>query len=233
MNQFAKRTTFFTNTSDKEQKTYSDLCSEFTTQSSLMHPGKLLYRAAKKFKTDVALLDAASEHEMTYQELYLRSVSFSKLLQDKGIGPRDRVVLLSENSLSFYVAYFGIWQTGAIAIPLNVFLHDIELTYVLNDAQPKVVVASSKLALQVTNLIEQGKIEHPPVVLITDDDIDYDTSVGQLKNEHKDFQPVSLGIEELTLLLYTSGTTGQPKGVMLSGRNIMINALQSFARHTY
>ena len=65
---------------------------------------------------------------------------------NNGIKPKDRVCLLFENSLEYYVAYYGIWQTGAVVAPLNTFITEKELAHIINDSQPAALVVSEEFS---------------------------------------------------------------------------------------
>lgn len=147
-----------------------------------------------------------------------------------GVGQRDHVVLYFENSVEFYIAYFAVWQLGAVVIPLNIFFHAKELAHVMSEAQPKIILASLELKKNIDQACEQGLISALPTVL-TEQDFDWSTPVP-VAIEPNDQAVVVAGGDrhECCLILYTSGTTGKPKGVMLSSKNVVTNALQSFAR---
>jgi long-chain acyl-CoA synthetase len=189
-----------------------------TSDQKLMFPGALLHRGACLFTESIALI--SKDREITYQELYNRAANLSNLLSARGIKPGDRILLFVENSLYFYVAYFGIWQLGAVVVPLNIFLLERELNHIVGDARPAMIVTHEhKVAL--------FKGENLPPIL-TEQDINLE---GEVQRdglvECPMHEPKS---DELALLLYTSGTTGLPKGVMLSSRNIMTNVAQMLAR---
>lgn len=187
-------------------------------QEEIMFPGALLHRGACLFANNIALI--YKDRSITYLELFNRAALFSKLLVARGIKPHDRILLFVENSLSFYVGYFGIWQTGAVVAPLNFFLLERELDHIVSDAQPAMIVAhSSKVAL-----IKGDNL--PPILTEQDMNLEGDVQLDEMV-ACKIHEPQP---DELAILLYTSGTTGLPKGVMLSSKNIMTNVVQILAR---
>lgn len=193
---------------------YKELIHE---DGTILSASKLLQRAAQRFADNVALI--FKDKTIGYKELYFRACLFSNTLSAAGIKPRDRVLLMVENSIEFYIAYFGIWQTGAVIAPLNIFLKDAELAHIVQDAQPALVVTTSDrkaafAALGVTTIL-------------TTEDLDISTPVPSILPE---YHITTLHPDEMVALLYTSGTTGFPKGVMLSSKNIMSNILQGGAR---
>ncbi len=180
--------------------------------NELIYAGTLLQRAARLWPNKVALI--FQEETITYKELYYRATLFSKKLELAGIKARDKVLILYENSINFYIAYYGAWQTGAIVAPVNTFLKDHELRHIINDAQPAALVVSEPQRAKLPVDITLPKI-------FDDADIDRTTPITDL-----DYSCKTLSNDELAVLLYTSGTTGLPKGVMLSSRNILMNIAQ-------
>ncbi|MBY0352796.1 AMP-binding protein [Candidatus Babeliales bacterium] len=222
------KTLFFGN-SRGERAVYEKLRKQFAHDSQeLIFAGHILQSAYQRFADRVALI--AGDKSVTYKEFYFRSLLMSKKLAQLGVGQRDHVVLYFENSVEFYIAYFAVWQLGAVVIPLNIFFHAKELAHVMSEAQPKIILASLELKKNIDQACEQGLISALPTVL-TEQDFDWSTPVP-VAIEPNDQAVVVAGGDrhECCLILYTSGTTGKPKGVMLSSKNVVTNALQSFAR---
>lgn len=182
-------------------------------EGKIMYLGRVLEYAYKRHKDTVALI--YKDIPITYQQLYTRAIQVSKKLQKYGVKPRDRVLLFFENSPEFYSGYYGILQMGAVVVPLNTFLHEKELVHIMNDAKPSAIVTSKEL---------REKFDGQRLPVVTEDDM------VALNNESLSFSIVDLEQDELCALLYTSGTTGFPKGVMLSSKNCMTNVLQAIAR---
>lgn len=206
-----------------EEKLFSLLYKEATKNNKLMYMGLLLQRAAREFGNKIALIGQESNRQrsITYSELYARAVALSKKLIERGIKPKDRVPLFFENSIEFYIGYFAIVQVGAVVAPLNTFLHDRELQHIMKDSQPTCMIVSDACAQR---LRELGLNDLP---LITRADMDFDAPADMNVD---DFKVIELDSDEMVVLLYTSGTTGLPKGVMLSSKNIMTNVIQGIAR---
>jgi long-chain acyl-CoA synthetase len=203
----------------QEEARYRLLTASFRDGADLLYAGTLLERAARQFPKRTALIISEKE-QLTYEQLYQRATAVSAYLTEQGVTLRDRVMLLYENSINFYVAYFGIWQTGAVVVPLNTFLHEKELAYVISDAQPKALLVSNELAKKI------ALIDTPLPLIITEDTLN---EIAQ-KPLTQPYTARKLDLDEMCALLYTSGTTGLPKGVMLSSRNIIINIIQGASR---
>ena len=204
-----------------EQQVYNQLYMYITdTNDRIINLGQLLDHAAKQFPDNVALI--ADQQAMTYKELFYRASLFSRKLKEEGIKPRDRVLLFFENSFEFFIGYYGIVQTGAVVAPLNIFLKERELAHIITDAQPTLLVASTVLLKK----LQEDHID-AKVPILTEHDMDL------LSPFNMDAcRPVEafLDPQEMAVLLYTSGTTGLPKGVMLSAKNILTNCIQTISR---
>lgn len=179
-----------------------------------MFAGCLLQRAAQCFPNKIALI--CKDVTITFQQLYNRSLRISNQLRQLGVQPRDKVCLLFENSLAYYQAYFGIWQIGALIVPLNTFLTEKELGHIMTDCKPTAIIMSPEFAKKFDSSFFGGI----HVVILSEDEQNHDTTAQQTFTI-PDFDP-----DEIAALLYTSGTTGFPKGVMLSSRNILTNVAQ-------
>lgn len=202
-----------------DQEMFEQYYQETLNGGALTYVGCLLQRASKKFPQSTALI--FNDISITYPQLYERAVAISKIVQAHNVQPRDRVLLMMHNSIDFYAAYYGIMQTGAVVAPLNTFLREKELAHIIKDAQPTLIIASSELS----ELFSKTELPSLPPILT-----EHDIAVQGSAQEAAAFEPVRLGLDEMAALLYTSGTTGFPKGVMLSSNNIMNNILQAVAR---
>lgn len=186
----------------------------------LLYAGRLLQRASQKYPHIPALI--YKEQVITFLELYRRATFFSRYLRSLGLMPRDRVLISFENHPAFYVAYFAVWQAGAVVAPLNTFLKEHELAHIIADAEPRFIITSSD-RVDLFKLADGKAL--PPI--ITDSHMRLDEPVPADLQED---EPICLETDEMAALLYTSGTTGAPKGVMLSSRNIISNLVQGEAR---
>ena len=178
-----------------------------------LYAGAILARAARLWPESPAVI--FQDTIMTYKKLYEKASAISYLLQKKGLQPGDCVMILHENSIDFYTTYYGAWQAGAIVAPVNTFMTTAELEHVVHDAQAKFIMTSEKSFEKISHLTH--------ATIVTQQEADAAPEAG-------DFTPLERPAQELCVLLYTSGTTGLPKGVMLSSYNIMINSIQGMSR---
>ncbi len=200
---------------EAEQILFNQLYQSVVKDDKLLYPGKLLQRAAQKFPNITALI--YRDRMISYPELYKRAALFTQVIREKGIRPRDRILLCFENSPEFYIAYFATWQAGAVVVPLNTFFREKEIMHVVSDADPALIITTDDRI----KLFQQPGNEVP---LLTEKDMPAADEQAVME------EVTELAADEMVALLYTSGTTGMPKGVMLSARNIMINMLQTLAR---
>ena len=161
--------------------------------------------------------------EISYTDLLKTVALFSDIL---GKLDGKRVLIISENRPEYIYAFYGIWKSDGIVVPVDFMSTPDEIAYIINDCSPDAVFFSEKVRENVVKAIEiAGKTKIKKIVF---EDIQGDIS----KYEAADFDVEDK--EKTSLIIYTSGTTGSPKGVMLSCRNIMANmdALQECGYYT-
>lgn len=198
------------------QERFDTWYAKIHENNQLITAGSLLQRAAAQSPQTIAII--CDDQQLTYQQAYDRAVIVTKKLQTLPLQRDERVILLCENSLNYFSLYYGIWQIGAIIVPVNIFFHEHELEHVINDCQPTLIVTSEKFAEKIKNL----KVTLPAIVY--EHDFDFTAPA------EKTALTVPASQEDaVAAILYTSGTTGLPKGVMLSHRNILINVIQAIA----
>lgn len=148
---------------------------------------------------------------MTYGELADRAARIAGSLRDKfKLQPGDRVAIAAKNSPDYLALLYGIWHAGLAAVPANAKLHGAELGYILEHSGARVCFASQGIDAEIATrapkslerMVAIGSAEYE--LLFTEDPIDI----------------VPRGGDDLAWLFYTSGTTGRPKGVMLSNGKI-------------
>ena len=153
--------------------------------------------------------------ETDYAGFARRAAALAASLRDRlGIAPGDRVGIFMKNRTEYLEALYGIWWAGAVVVPINAKLHPKEAAWVLNDAGAKLAFVSDDVGSPLGELCGD-------VRLLSVDDTDYCAFRAGVPMAH----PEPRDDADLSWLFYTSGTTGKPKGVMLSNGNLVAMSL--------
>ncbi len=133
-----------------------------------------------------------------------------------GVKPGDRVAIWVKNCPEFVPAVFGILSAGAVVVPINNFLKPAEVSYILNDAGANVVITDAELGAHFPELAAA----RPPLKMRKVEEF---AGQGSTESRPTGFEIVNRTDSDLAALLYTSGTTGHPKGAMLTHGNFLHN----------
>lgn len=180
-------------------------------------------KVARAFPGRPLLLGA---RDLSFAEIDCQSDRFAAGLAKQQVSKGDRVALYCVNSPEFVVAYLGILKAGAIVVPINLLLNPKEVAYILSDAGPQVLVYHQAMANPIAALHGRGQL--PPTVIAIGD--------RPQRSHHLPFDAlmatpeappvVEFAVEnDLAAILYTSGTTGTPKGAMLTHANLVSNTI--------
>ncbi|MED0677175.1 fatty acid--CoA ligase family protein [Aneurinibacillus thermoaerophilus] len=163
--------------------------------------------------------------QATYDELYRQARNVAGYLSKKGVGKGDHVALLLGNSPHFLISYYGILLTGAAVVPINPIYTWKEILYILHDSRAKVAIAIASL-LPTFEKVKQTLPNLQEVVLVGGESEHEWTSAFEKMIAHSSegWRRPDITEDDLAVILYTSGTTGQPKGAMLTQRNMASNA---------
>ncbi|MCD1633433.1 AMP-binding protein [Martelella mediterranea] len=159
-----------------------------------------LDRASKRWPAAPALL-LGSEMVADYAAFNARAGGFARwLVEEAGVVLGDRVVLFMKNSPEYLIALFGIWKAGAAVVPVNAKLHPKEANWIIEHSGARLALVSESLA---------AGIEAPAILIAPGETFARATQMQPMTTEER-------GPRELAWLFYTSGTTGRPKGVIIT-----------------
>ena len=170
------------------------------------------YHQARTRPNKVAVKEVSTGRETTYGQLEERSCRLASWLQNKGVKKGDRVAILIHNCTEVFELEFACAKIGAIELPLNWRLTKPELEYILNDSSPEVLIYGSNFADTAKALTTDCSIKNSLEI----DDEDQNNEYEQALKENIDFDVIETTHDDLIMLMYTSGTTGHPKGAMIT-----------------
>ncbi|HMK64338.1 MAG TPA: AMP-binding protein, partial [Thermodesulfobacteriota bacterium] len=160
----------------------------------------------------------------TYRELNERANRLADTMKALGVGYGDRVGLLALNEPEYYDMYFGLGKIGAILVPINYRLAGPEIQFILSDCGAKVFVFGPEYK-DIVDSIRQ-KIPAKELITLSENPPDWAKSYGALIDRASSREPEIIGGDKDTLtILYTSGTTGRPKGAELTHHYYFWNSI--------
>jgi fatty-acyl-CoA synthase len=184
-----------------------------------MIAGDILAERARLSPRDEALLTVADGRRFSYGDLDHRASSLAQLVRARlGVVKGDRVGILAENCCAFLDAFFAAGRSGFILVPLNTRWTPAELAQVVRDCGMKALLYSARYAAAAGELCRLAPVD----CSLTLDEVAHTESAQSFERE-------ACAPEDLYLLLYTSGTTGRPKGVMIPHRMVAWNAYNTAA----
>jgi long-chain acyl-CoA synthetase len=191
------------------------------TQLSL---ATVLAEAARRYPSKIAVVDGPTR--VSYGDLWQQTLAYAAGLRELGIGPGDKVAIQIPNVLDFPRVYYAALAVGAAVVPVHLLLTPDEIAYVLADSESKLLVAhSSQLANGATAAHKAGVAlasvgPLPPGLA---------DAPRRLEDAAAGVEPLrsyaSVEAEDIAVVFYTSGTTGKPKGALLTHLNLVMNTM--------
>ncbi len=208
---------------------------EYYNGAPLRNMGDLPSMAAHRYGDKTAITFMGQE--TSFAELEASANGVANVLVDHGVGPGDRIGLYIPNTDQFPEAYFGALKAGAIPVPLNLRMDPNTLEFVLQDGDVDHLIGSPLLAggmeteegriVGPTELAERAGVSNVYVSGMSDDGVvNYSQAVAAAPEE---FDTVERAYDDVAVQPYTSGTTGKPKGVLLTHENLL-TTIESYAK---
>ena len=194
-----------------------------------MHAADLLSSRANLTPGRIALVEMATGKRYTYSELNSRASRMANYLRETlGVEKGDRVSILAHNSVFYVDLFYGLAKIGAILAPLNWRLQARELAYIVQDCTPKVLFCGPEFAELLPEI--RGPASMARVVALEGAAIPDALAVtGVEKASAAEPERPLLEADDTHCLLYTSGTTGRPKGAMIPHRQVLWNCINTVA----
>jgi acyl-CoA synthetase (AMP-forming)/AMP-acid ligase II len=190
-----------------------------------------LKKAVDFFPNKTAVVDG--QRVFTYTQIWDRVSALARFFQVQAIKPEDRISILEINSHVFLETYYAAAGIGAILNPINYRLAPKEIAYILEDAGSRWLIANTQFAPQVRDTLQEETSLEGIIWIGESVSIEgqlpfhrYETAVD---NHQGHFEPAAIQEDDIAHLYYTSGTTGRPKGVMLTHKNVWLHALGTIA----
>lgn len=195
-----------------------------------MHAGDLFSRRALLTPDREALVELATGNRYRYAELNRRANRLANLLRTRfGIEKGDRVSVLAHNSIAYIDLLYGVAKIGAILTPLNWRLVSRELAYIVQDCNPSVLVVGPEFIDVARELRAKAAIPH--LISLEGANLEGAVAYEEGLEQAADTEPwrPPLNAEDPYCILYTSGTTGPPKGAVIPHRQVLWNCINTVA----
>ncbi len=205
----------------------------------------LLKIGAEHFPENIAI--SHGDRRINYRDLYHRVIQLADFLEKSDLPPGSRIAILFENSIEYVISYFAVFKAVMVAVPLDTSLKPERINMIIKDSGAEAIFLKAKYRRYFDKMIDDEsnvkmvisdsdlKVENKNISFSVLEDIFEQTiSGGDVLVESESGTPVDIerlfaksGEEpnDLAAIFYTSGSTGEPKGVMLSHRNLVSNTI--------
>ncbi|MCX5706561.1 MAG: long-chain fatty acid--CoA ligase [Candidatus Omnitrophica bacterium] len=188
------------------------------------HLGELLTLSSRKHPHRQAIIFGSKK--ITYHNLNELSNQIASGLIELGINKQDKVALFLDNCPEFVISYFAILKAGAVVVPINYMFKIEEAKQILEDSSAKAIITSRSYIDMAEEL--RLRLDSLKFIISTAKTRGDVIDLHKLRNPHTErLNKLSILPNDLAVILYTSGTTGFPKGAMLSHYNLISNAYDS------
>jgi len=180
---------------------------------------EILRNTAIKYPKKKALI--FGKKKINYEKLYSFVNNLSIGLLDLGAGKSSKIGILLKNSPEFIISYFSILKSGSVVIPINYMLKEEEIKYILENSGCFAIISSLEFSPMLERIrLRLDSLKH---IILVDENNQNTINFKELASKHKTAKSVSINEGDIASILYTSGTTGHPKGVILTHKNLCSN----------
>ncbi|MEW6424172.1 MAG: long-chain fatty acid--CoA ligase [Bacillota bacterium] len=189
-----------------------------------MNLARIIEKNVRRIPRSPAVI--SEKERLSWEELNRRVNRFANALRKLGVGKEDRVAIYLPNSPEYLVTYFAAAKIGAIAVPFNIMFRSNEIIYIINNSRAKVLVAAAAEAKAHVLGVREQLPSLERIILVGEEPASEALSFEQLLAgaESEEMTSAECAPDDIVTILYTSGTTGRPKGAMLTHNNFYANA---------
>jgi len=155
--------------------------------------------------------------EISYRDFYEMVLSTTRFYQSFGLETGDKIATISHNHWHTVVQYFAAWFCGLVVVPVNLGEDDNRIAYILENAEVKLALVRGEYKERIRRIVREHKLYEIKLVVCGESAENFSQKEGELTEPETD-------LEREALIVFTSGTTGAPKGVVLTQRNLLEDA---------